>query len=94
MCSDCDPLGAIVFGSLSSGLNQVRNIILPDLSSICALWVLFPFLKYLNMIADKHDCIHAVQFLGGNVFLFTLMFKEVTQTLHSAVKQNRTTNNL
>jgi len=79
---------------LSSGLKQVRNRILPHLSSIGALRVLFPFLKYLHMIADKHYYIHAVYFLGGNIFLLTLMFQEVAQTLHSAVKQNRMANNL
>lgn len=46
------------------------------------------------MIADRYYYIHAVCVLGGHIFLLTLMFKEVPQTLHSAVKQNRTANNL
>lgn len=54
----------------------------------------FPFLKYLNMIADKYYYIHAVRFLGRNIFLLTQMYKEVPQTLRSAVKQDTTANNL
>lgn len=61
---------------------------------IWPLWVLFPFLKYLSMTADKHYYIHVACFSGGNIFLLTIMFKEAPQTMYAAVKQNRVTNNL
>lgn len=44
------------------------------------------------MITDRLIC--APDFLGGNDFLLTLMFKEVLKTLPSLVKQNNVANNL